>query len=139
MGSGGISLRINHGSRWSPGIYPRGKSPHTPWIGSVVPRAGLDAVQKRETLVPSEVEHIFLGRPACSLVTIRLSYPNPEKYVHIFSSKNLKERDHFIFSSKLKMEAADSSESLVPVLGTAPHRFPEDGNFNTDGRENPKQ
>jgi hypothetical protein len=49
-----------------------------------------------------------------------------------FLFENLKQKDHFIYSSTLKMKAAGSSETLIPVHEATRHRFAEHRNFNGD-------
>jgi len=76
-GSGDITpLILNVGTRlrWVASftprpLYPRCKPPGTRWIGGWVgPRAGLEAVAKRNN--PYPYRKSYSGLPACTLVTI---------------------------------------------------------------------
>jgi hypothetical protein len=70
---------VNLGSRWrwlistTPlPLYPQGNSRSTHCMGGWVgPRAGLDVMEKRKNLLPSQgIESRLLGRPAHSIVAI---------------------------------------------------------------------
>jgi hypothetical protein len=63
---------------WSASVSGR-FIPGTHWIGGwVVPRAGLDDVEKRKLLISPGLELRPLGRPVCSQALYRLRYPGSQ-------------------------------------------------------------
>jgi hypothetical protein len=63
------------GQLHAPTALPPGKDPPPVSIGWVVPRAGLDDLEKRKFLTLPGLELRPLGRPAYSQALYRLRYP----------------------------------------------------------------
>jgi hypothetical protein len=80
-GSGCIGPHfLDLGTSWE--LYPRERAPCTRWIGGwVIPRRGLDDVEKSKLLTLPGLELRPLGRPARSQSLYRLSYPGSNSWI----------------------------------------------------------
>jgi hypothetical protein len=76
------------------GEWPGERAPGTHWMGGWVgPRVGLDAAEKRKILHCRKPK---AGRPACSLLQYRLSYPDSFRWFRNFHNPSYQLR-HLLF------------------------------------------